>query len=311
MKKILGFLFLLSALPVLSFTLGPVNNDYIFDDYIETNAYSFHSKGLFTYGAHLNTFHLRHFYIRNNWNLPNVQFFATVRGYKDTHQPESNYTFPLRNIDLYDYGVRFQFFNMLLVGFQGAAVYQFETETYMLVPHYYIASNLGEFDTPKQYLPLFLTAAGLRIGYFTPNMEIAYSQGDYRHSIPMAAIFRMHSDWWKLRLTLQIENENPLVYAFDLYRLQAQISTTFHFKSPGLDYFILSEVSYLKSGLLHMRFEQAVRWESLTLSFRELWKQTEPSLIEASLMFDASDFADIGVMAGTDGRIYLGSAINF
>ncbi|MFN3660045.1 MAG: hypothetical protein ACK4TN_02275, partial [Brevinematales bacterium] len=44
-----------------------------------------HSSGLFTYGAHTNTFHLRYAYVKLSQNLTPSQWWITLRGYADTH----------------------------------------------------------------------------------------------------------------------------------------------------------------------------------------------------------------------------------
>jgi hypothetical protein len=210
---------------VLSLILAPVlafSTDYIRGDYTETNRHSVHSSGLLTYGAHTNTFHLRYFYLRYNLQFSNVQFFATVSGYKDTHQPETDYPAVLQNKQLYDYGMAFRFLDLVNLSLRGAAVYSMDTETYLLMPHYRSTNNAGEFDSPPQYFENYLNAAGIRVGVSKGGFTFGYSQGDWRHCIPMAARLAYKFGMFEASAVAQVHNADPLVYDINNYRVRWQ-----------------------------------------------------------------------------------------
>ncbi|HBE03944.1 MAG: hypothetical protein A2096_11325 [Spirochaetes bacterium GWF1_41_5] len=288
--------------------------DTVNEDYTENKLYSLHTRGLFTYGLHMNTFHLRNYFIRANFNYRALQVFASVAGYMDTHDPAQDYGFILDNIKLYDYGIQFHFARRILLALRGAAVYRKDFRTMLLIPHYYFSGNPAQFDTPAQYLPVHKNAAGIRIGWFTENLEIAYSQGDWRHSIPMAALARFQYKNFSVRALCQIENDNPLEYEFSYYTFLEQLSAVLEIPVSAVTLAFITEATYHEDGKWWLRSEQAVMYKGFTFALREIYyrfKKNFPVLFEASFRKNFYNIASLGIFAATDRRIYLGSEIFF
>jgi len=183
--------------------------DPIHDDYVETEAHRLHSTGLLSYGSHNNTFHLRQFFLRYNHQRELLQFFATLNGQKDTHDPEVDYSYFEGEANLYDYGVTLGPWKYFFVSARGAATYRMNYHTFLLIPPYYFPGNDAEIDSPPQYLPIFRTGPGARLGFRGDGWEFGYSQGDYRHTIPMAFMARRATDRYYVRALVQLENEDP------------------------------------------------------------------------------------------------------
>ena len=188
------------------------STDFISDDYFETDPFTIHSFGLATFGFHSNTFQVRDIFLRGNYNFSDdvneLQIFATVYGYKDTHDPQTNYGYDLGNLNLYDYGSEYRLFQRFFISFRGAATYQFNTETYMLLPSYINSYNSAEtYDSPQQYIAnninYVIPPAGVRIGYMDDHYELAYSQGDFRHDIPIGVLGKVTYDDYYLRVLYQ------------------------------------------------------------------------------------------------------------
>lgn len=308
MKKYYLIIFIFIAITSV-YGLEPIH-----DDYVETNKSVFHSYGLLSYGAHTNTFHLRFFYLRYNFNFKNLQVFATLNGYKDTHIPETNYNFILNNINLYDYGVQYLFFGHLFLSLRGAAVYRKTMETYLLIPHFTHSLNPAEFDSPPQYLPIFLNAVGIRIGYISERFEVGYSQGDWRHSIPMGLNIKYkHKDFF-IRTLIQLENSDPLIFALDLYRVFGQASFVSRFKLQHFDILGIAEISYDANGEWWIRIEEGIEYKTFMFAMRQIVNissQNNPFLFEVSIKKNFFDITSFGIFAATDGRIYIGSEIKF
>ena len=291
--------------------------DYIHDEYIETNRFALHSQGLLSYGAHTNTFHLRYAFIRGNLNVGNFRLFTTLNGYKDTHNPALTYNYNLGNISLYDYGVRYQLPAHLFLSLRGAAVFRKNHDSLLLIPAFYHNTNPGEFDSPAVYQNDYINPAGIRAGYFDRAWTIAYSQGDYRHSIPMAVIVKYKNDLFYIRGLVQLQNANPLVYAFDLYRGDIELSASLHFSmGPGKLLFLAVGNNSALIRESRLRIETAYNWHSWTIATRYMWKLSDfggtQSLFEGSLDYSPSpSWTRIGIFASSDGRIYIASKIDF
>lgn len=315
MKKILFVL--------LAF-LGGVNayavdwNALVFDridgDYHETNTHAVHARGLFTYGLHSNTFHLRYGFFRYNFSVEDVQFILALDGYKDTHVPETNYNFILNNVNLYDYGIYYRFLGNFFISFRGASVYKMDQNTFLLVKPYYSPDNPAEFDTPIQYMPHLtgsMSAPGVRLGFVSDHFEVGYSQGDFRHAIPIAGIIRYFNDDFYVKTTIQRVNSEPLTYFIEKFYWVLQLSSAGHLKIGDFEILGLGEITWSQlSNDIWLRSEQGVEWNSLTFAVRELYRFGHPFLFEGSVKYNLFSVASIGIFAGTDGRVYIGSEIN-
>jgi hypothetical protein len=294
--------------------------DFINDDYRETNTVAFHSTGLFTYGLHSNTFHLRNFYFKFDYNFSDLQFFITLNGYKDTHIPETNYAFIVNNINLYDYGVTYLFFDRVFLSLRGAAVYKLNHDSFLLVTPYFSTSNPAEFDSPAQYMPSFIPdvtdPAGIRFGYRDDHFEIGYSQGDFRHAIPIAGVIKYTQDEFYARVTIQRVNSVPLTYVLENFYWTVQLSSAGSLTFGEWKYSLLAEYTWQQPGFNGynlFRFEQAVEYTpfAVTLAIRELERFDMPFLFEASIKKEFDHVASIGFFAATDGRMYVGTEIKF
>jgi len=287
------------------------STDFIHDDYRETNTSVFHSRGLFSYGLHSNTFHLRNFFLRYNLNIFDLQFFATLNGYKDTHSPETNYGFILNNINLYDYGATFRFFDLGFLSFRGAAVYKQNTETFLIIPHYTVTNNPAEFDSPVQYLPEFFNAAGVRIGFIRQNFEIAYSQADFRHNIPISAILKYSMDGLYLRGLFQLYYKNPLVFISTNIGMMGQLSAGGEVQIGDFKINSVLDINYGNNNRFWMRLEEALTYQDYTLGIRQFFMNYAAGLYEISIKKNFYRTASIGIFAASDKRAYLAMEVDF
>ena len=318
--------------------------DFISDDYFETNTYTLHSYGLVTYGFHDDTCHVSDIWIRGNYNLENdineLQIFATINGFKDTHDPGMNYNYILNNINFYDYGAEYRIFKMFFLSLRGAAPYEVNTDTYLLIPSYYNSYNpslntnqpaepVCEHEQPAQYINTGIyseTPAGIRIGYMqrnflgiANNFEVAYSQGDYMHEIPSSALARVDFDNLYIRVLEQTHLTIATNYTdfFSYREWMTEISLGSHYKAGD---FLISGIlegaywsgsvtnvynSYITlnppNGAIWFRFEEAVTWNEFTLGFRELVMNYAPALYEVSLEKEFFNVNYLGLFLGSDG----------
>jgi hypothetical protein len=311
MKKMIAVLFLIClALPAFSL-------DKIRDDYQETNVSALHSSGLFTYGLHSNTFHLRYFFLRYNFTPElallnhDLQFFVTLNGYKDTHIPETNYYYMINNINLYDYGIYYKFFNHFFLSLRGAGNYQPNYDTFLLLPSFFSFDNAGEFDSPPQYLQRFLTPAGIRVGFVSDNLEIGYSQGDFRHAIPMAARVRYTGEGYTFQALLMRVNSDPLTYDLKNFYLTFQPSAKGELRFGEWSLLGFAELNWVEGWKISVRLEEAVSFNEFTFALRQIIPNDLPALFEFSLTKSFYSLCSLGVFASTDGRVYIGTKIDF
>lgn len=304
---------------LLPLTLYPVSFPVMKDN--DRFIFTINTKGLFTYGFHSNTFHLRQFWFYNSLKLDRLDFFIALSGYKDTHVPESNYNFILDNLMLNDYGVEFRLADWIDLSMRGAAVYQPDDTTFLLTPSWYETNNPTAFDMPASYQGFHQQAAGIRLQLHFHGFTLGYSQGDYRHQIPIAArlSYSNSMDNMKYRFSgiLYLENRDPLVYlpenwTWNTYiSLDGNIKYTPEWASAGRIQFTYRNLS----GYMSILAEQAMIYNplSLTLAMREIFtlSGTEPILLEAALCWKFHDMASLGLQAGTDGRVMIGSRIDF
>lgn len=286
-------------------------NDWIHDDYSEDEKFSAHSRGLLTYGTHSNTFHLRHFFARANYNHEKLQAFLTLNGYKDTHEPSTEYGYILNNINLYDYGIDYRFYEGFHVSLRGAAPYRENFETYLLILPYYFGSP-AEFDRMDGYLNVQKTGPGIRVGYRSEQFEVGYSQGDFRHSIPTAFLGKFaFSDKLYFRGVLYSEYENPAVFPSEK-KWRYQLSHVGEANLlPQLTMAWIVEATSLGNREWRFRFEQAIKHFDMILAFRESFVSGRPVLFELSLKRQIAGVASFGVHYASRGYFYIGTEVNF
>lgn len=286
--------------------------DNVFDDYHEEKDLTFHSQGLFSFGVQSNTAHIRKFFARGNYQKSGLQLFTTLNGYKDTHGPSQDYTFILNNINLYDYGFTYQMKNGFFFSGRGAATYRENHDTYLLFsPHIY-DRNPGETDEMPQYLRVYRTGPGIRLGYHAEKFEVGYSQGDFRHSIPSAFLGKINFGEDYARLVVYSEYENPLVFDRNLLYRQVQMSYAGMRPLSGpFNIGYLAEVNYHQLGRWWVRLEEAIQYEHYTLAMRELKAPDEPLLLEVSLKRNIENLMGLGLHYSSNGRVYLAASIDF
>ena len=294
---------------MLNFSFGVLDN--IFEEKFETNTFAFHSFGILSYGIHTNTFHLRKAYLKFVYTKKEIQIFTTLKGYKDTHNPAVNYKYILNNIELFDYGVNLYFFKLIFFSLRGASSYPKNRETFLLIPHYYNKDNPGEFDTNNYYLQESKFASGIRIGYKSDHFLFAYTQGDFRHLIPMSFIFKYSLSNFYIRSLIHSVNDNPLVYHDDLYTQTYQISMFYKKKINDFEFgFIVEDTYIMKSNINTIRLEQYINAYDVTLGFREI-SNNNNFLLEISLQKKIKNILSIGIFANTEKKMYIVALIDF
>lgn len=309
-----------------------IEPDYIRDDYkrflpdlntgeaisfFDRFPLEFHLSSVFSYGAHNNTFNLREFYFTLGQTYYNnyISFtpFATAFAYFDTHNPDIDYDYVKGNVGLYDGGFQAVIVDRVLLSARGRAVFDINTTTFMLMPHYYDAKNPAAFDSPEYYLTHVLNGAGIRVGFIGNYFELAYSQGDYRHSIPKAALLRVNLPYTELRLLYQHENrKDPEIYTDDIFESLAQISAVS--KIPVLNSMwvnLLGEYTF-KEGVAHyVRIEEGFEWNILNIALREMIyiKDNKAKFYLEYALYAKPRVANasfsLGFQGSTDGRYYI------
>ncbi len=306
----LRFLLLVSCFTAVS--VHAAYEDKIFDDIKETETFSLHSRGLISYGFHSNTVHLRHFFLRASYQREEaVQFFATLNGYADTHEPTIAYTYALNNVSLYDYGFIYRFLGGFFVSPRAAAVYREDLETFMAMPAY-IYGSPAEFDPVTNYLVMHKSAPGIRFGYGTDRWEVGYSQGDYRHSIPSGLMAKVKFDDFYLRAVTLAEYTNEAIFDRSSLVRKVQLSGAGKLVlTPKITLGLLGEVTYLDNGKWRLRAEQAMEHFGMTLGLRELWINGGEFVMEVSLKRRVADMVAIGAQYASNGSWYLVGNIDF
>ena len=324
-----------------------IKNDLIRDDYKrklpdlnDTNLsffqkypIEFHLTSTFSYAAHTNTFNMRDTFVSLGQTFHNdyIAFtgFITAFGYFDTHEPTNDYGYIKGNAGLYDGGVQAIFVDRILVSARGRATFDINTTTFMLMPHYYYSTlntsmendntnplsfNPANIDTPNYYIPQVLNGAGIRVGFIGNHYEIAYSQGDFRHSIPKAFLFRFNIPNLEFRFLYEHENRKaPEYYHITLFESLVQASTTLRF--PFLNETIwlnaIAEYTWRENDAHYIRLEQGFEWYMLNIALREMVhivnKNAKVYLeyaIFGKFLAGPAEFA-IGFQGSTDGRYYI------
>ncbi len=288
--------------------------DRIHETVSSTNAYEivWHSSGLFTYGAHTNTFHLRYGYVKVEQDRGPWLWWLTLRGYADTHIPETNYGYALANLSLYDYGVEVERWGWFL-SFRGAAVPRWNQQSFLLVPFGTRRENPGEFDASSWYLEEPVNAAGIRLGWKSQNLYLSYSQADYRHLIPMGITGHVFLPWFQWRNTLIVYNGEPETYHINDYHVKYQSSLSTAVKTSFAVFFFLAEGHYLQQeDRVGVRVEEAIRLGQVQVGWRQIWWQDLGWNIEGSVMYllPGEELA-LGLQASTEGKIYIGARVDF
>ncbi|MFN4215939.1 MAG: hypothetical protein ACK4HQ_00850 [Brevinematales bacterium] len=301
--------FLLLSLLTTSF----LPQDNIHDVLDTTNTIPvFHSSGLFTYGAHTNTFHLRYAYVKLSQNLDSSQWWITLRGYADTHIPETNYSYHLNNLSLYDYGITISKWGFF-VSFRGAAIPRWNTQSFLLVPFSVRRDNPGEFDASSWYLPEPVNAAGIRFGWKSEWGYFSYSQGDYRHLIPMGITAHFFFPQFQWRNTLILYNGIPETYSLEDYHFQAQSSLSSILFFTSFQWLLLLEGTYQqKENRFNVHLEQAIRFKKVQGGIRALWWNDLGWNIETGILFfPGKDTLSLGIQVSTEGKMYIGAKVDF
>lgn len=201
----------------------------------------FHLTSRFSYSIAANTFNMREMYATLGQTFHNdymqLTGFITANGYFDTHDPLSDYGYVKGNVGLYDGGIQAIFLDRILVAVRGRATFDINTNTFMLMPHYY-DTTLDVFnkdaafytDIPGYSLPQNMNGAGIRVGFIGKHYEIAYSQGDFMHGIPKAVLAKFNLPNMEYRLLYAHENRNaPASWTNELSSSLVQFSSTFRY----------------------------------------------------------------------------------
>ncbi|MFC1504399.1 hypothetical protein ACFL6D_03180, partial [Spirochaetota bacterium] len=157
----------------------------------------------------------------------------------------------------------------------------------------------------------YITAPGVRIGYVHNNILIGYSQADYRHLTPLALIAAYTPDRAYIRFVIQVYNRDPKVWHIELYTYEAEISCYLEGSFHDVTFMLLPEIIYSKENGVWARIEEACEWKGLLVSLRQIITDYTGSLYEASVQKYIHKQATLGIHAATDGRIYIGSKIEF
>ncbi len=199
-----------------------------------------HLMANFTYSIDANTFNMRDvfFTVGETFHNDYMQLtgFITANGYFDTHDPLSDYKYIKGNAGLYDGGLQAVFLDRILVSVRGRAAFDLNTNTFMLLPHYYDPtldlSERAKFftDIPDYYMPQNMNGAGIRVGFIGKHYEIAYSQGDFMHGIPKAVLAKFNLPNMEFRFLYGHENRKaPASWNNTLSSHLAQVSSTFRY----------------------------------------------------------------------------------
>ena len=321
-----------------------IKNDLIRDDYkrklpdlnntnlsfFQKYPLEFHLTSTFSYAAHTNTFNMRDTFVSLGQTFHNdyIAFtgFITAFGYFDTHEPDSNYSYIKGNAGLYDGGAQVIFIDRILVSARGRATFDINTTTFMLMPHYYYTTlntstnsdtlfNPANIDTPNYYIPQVLNGPGIRVGFIGNHYEIAYSQGDFRHSIPKAFLFRFNIPNLEFRFLYEHENRKaPEDYHITLFEslIQASATLRFPFLSETIWLNAIAEYTWRENDAHYIRLEQGFEWYMLNIALREIVHIEKDKNAKAYLEYaifgkfaaGPAEFA-IGFQGSTDGRYYI------
>lgn len=280
----------------------------------------FHLTTTFSYAILTNTFNMRDTFATLGQTFHNnyIQFtgFITAYGYFDTHNPDIKYPYIKGNAGLYDGGVTAIFIDRILVSARGRANFDINTTTFMLMPHYYDTTlNPANIDTPQYYIPQVLNGPGIRAGFIGNHYEIAYSQGDFRHTIPKALLFRFNIPNIEFRLLYEHENRSePQNYHIDLFDnlIQGSLTLRFPFMNEKTIYVnCLAEYTWRENDAHYIRLEQGFEYYMLNIALREMVYIKDKNAkfyLEYALFgkftVGPSSFA-IGFQGATDGRYYI------
>lgn len=325
-------------------TVQNIGYDYLRDDYKRPqdspyddelspamnifNSIEMHMEAYFSYGIHNNTFKMDNVFFTLGETFHTKYFsispFITVNGYFDTHDPDDDYPFIKGNIGLYDGGAQVVILNHFLLSVRGRATFDVDTTTYMLMPHYVDRKNPTAYDVPHWYIPTVLNGAGIRVGVIGNHYEIAYSQGDYRHSIPKAAMFRLNLPYFSARLLYQHENRmNPAAYHADLFEslVQSTFVGTIPIEGLGQQFWVnlVLEYTWIEGDAHYIRLEQGFEWKMLNIALREFFyikKDSDQGLflleytVYCKLQAGRANFS-VGFQGSTDNRYYVLGKIEF
>lgn len=189
------------------------------------------------------------------------------------------------------------------------------------MPHYYDTTlNPANIDTPDYYIPQVLNGPGIRVGFIGNHYELAYSQGDFRHSIPKAVLFRFNIPNIEFRFLYEHENRmEPQNYHISLFESLVQASATlrFPFMNETIWLNAIAEYTWRENDAHYVRLEQGFEWYMLNIALREMVhiKDKNAKLYLEYAIFGKfkaglSEF-NIGFQGSTDGRYYIAGNVKF
>ncbi|MFN3659804.1 MAG: hypothetical protein ACK4TN_01045, partial [Brevinematales bacterium] len=154
---------------------------------------------------------------------------------------------------------------------------------------------------------------GIRFGWKSEWGYFSYSQGDYRHLIPMGITAHFFFPQFQWRNTIILYNGIPETYSLEDYHFQAQSSLSSILSLPFCQWLLLVEGTYQqKENRFNVHFEQAIRYNKLQMGIRALWWNDLGWNIETGILFfPGKDTLALGIQASTEGKIYIGTKIDF
>ncbi|MEI0579476.1 hypothetical protein [Brachyspira pilosicoli] len=237
------------------------------------------------------------------------------------------------NIEVYDAGIETVTLTRLLLSFRMKAVNDINESTFMLLPSVVDSSAESFEDVPHWYLPRINNAMGFRTGFIGHYYEISYSQGFTENSSPLAAVFKINGDYFKLQFLYQYNKNSSLSpEAFDNNNINYSLENeyTHHIiqlyamgKVPFLNNELwlnmLGEYTWRDNDAHYLRFELGLEWKMLNIAIRPLFyipidnkdgsihrfdKDKDLFCLEYSayVKFDPIYF---GFQGSTDGRYYI------
>lgn len=234
------------------------------------------------------------------------------------------------NIEVYDAGIETVTLTRLLLSFRMKGVNDINESTFMLLPSVVDSSAESFEDVPHWYLPRINNAMGFRTGFIGHYYELSYSQGFTENSSPLAAVFKINGDYFKVQFLYQYNKKSSLSpEAFDKNNINYNNDYTHHIiqlyamgRVPFLDNQLwlnmLGEYTWRDNDAHYLRFELGLEWKMLNIAIRPLFyipvehdnyknrfdKSNDLFCLEYSayVKFDPIYF---GFQGSTDGRYYI------
>ena len=241
--------------------------------------------------------------------------FATLSGKFDVFDKNK----ATGKIELYDAGIETITLTRILLSFRMKAANDINGSTFMLLPSVVDSATENFEDIPHWYLPRVNNEMGLRAGFIGHYFELSYSQGFSRDSSPLAILFKINGDFFKIQFLYQHEKNNlsPHNYGYNNTRNIIQLSAMG--KLPLLDKTIwinmLGEYTWRQNDAHYLRFELGLEWKIFNLALRPLFyidNKTSKNINEKRDLFCFEYCAYLkfysiyfGFQGATDGRYYI------